>query len=123
MTPGPEAPRERRLVHVTAGSAALIAFSLLAALVIRNVFVSAHRIIGWAIACTIVAVLLAPLVASLSRRMPRMIALLLVGATIAGLVGVLVYGVFNNVNSESLRLAAQGSDARQAVGGAQRPHR
>ena len=35
MTAGPEAPRERRLVHVTAGSAVLIAFSLLAALVIR----------------------------------------------------------------------------------------
>ncbi len=111
MTAGPEAPRERRLVHVTAGSAALIAFSLLATLIIRNVFVSAHRIIGWAIACTIVALLLAPLVGSLSRHMPRIVALLLVGFTIAALAGVLVYGVFDNVNSESVRLAAQGSDA------------
>ena len=115
MTAGPEAPRERRLVHVTAGSAVLIAFSLLAALVIRNVFVSAHRIIGWAIACTIVAVLLAPLVAYLSRHMPRIVALLLVGATIAALVGVLVYGVFNNVNSESVRLATQGAHAAERL--------
>jgi predicted PurR-regulated permease PerM len=115
MMPGSEAPRERRLVHVTAGSAALIALSLLATLVVRNVFVSAHRIIGWAIACTIVAVLLAPLVAYLSRHMPRIVALLLVGATIAGLVGVLVYGVFDNINSESLRLASQGADAAQRL--------
>jgi predicted PurR-regulated permease PerM len=111
MAPESGAPRERRLVHLTASSAALIALSLLATLVIRNVFVSAHRIIGWAIACTIVAVLLAPPVAYLSRRMPRIVALLLVGAAIAVAVGVLVYGVFNNINDESVRLASQGVTA------------
>lgn len=46
-------------------------------LLLRNAFVAAHRQIGWAVACIIVAALLSPFANVLDRKMPRWLALLI----------------------------------------------
>jgi predicted PurR-regulated permease PerM len=68
-------------VRVSAGSVAVVLAGVIAAIVVRNIFVAAHRTIGWAVAAALLAMLLAPVVARLQRRLPRPIAL---AATVVG---------------------------------------
>jgi putative heme transporter len=110
----PATPQRRR-VRLGTGSALLIAVSLLVTLVLRNVIVEAHRVIGWAIACTVVAVLVAPLVERISHVVPRPVALVLTGVTIAALAGVLVYGLFDDLRSETARLRIDGVAAAERL--------
>lgn len=92
---------------------ALLLAAFVLALLLRNSFVSAHRQIGWAVACIVVAALLSPVVDLLDRRMPRWLALLLtmVGAGAAtfvlwvGLVVNLDDG-FDTLSSEAPKAAA-----------------
>jgi predicted PurR-regulated permease PerM len=72
--------------------------------VLRNVFSAAHRVLGWGVACMVIAIMLKPPIEWLSRFLPKVVALLLVGLGIAGLSGVLVYGVFDDLQSETATL-------------------
>jgi predicted PurR-regulated permease PerM len=47
---------------------------ILGVIVVRNVFVEAHRVIGWAVAAIVVAVLLAPVIERIDRVLPRALA-------------------------------------------------
>ena len=89
--------------------------SLLATLVLRNLFVEAHRIIGWAVACSVVAALVGPLVGRVAHVVPRPIALIVVGLAIAAVVSVLVYGVFDDLDTETARLREDGVAAAQEL--------
>ena len=111
----PDAPRNRTRVRLTAATVIMIAASLLATLVVRNVFVEAHRIIGWAVACAVVATLIGPVVGLMSRVMPRLVALILVGIGIAALAGLLTYRVFDDIDTETDRLREQGVAAAQEL--------
>lgn len=85
--------------------------ALLGALVLRNVFVAAHRVIGWGVATAVVAVLLKPAISWLGRFVPKVLALLLAGLGIASVAGVLIYGVFDDLQSETKALRDQGPAA------------
>ncbi len=101
----------RSTVRFTATSAVLLVLALLLALVLRNVFSAAHRVLGWGVAAMVVAVMLKPPVDWLSRFLPKVVALLLVGLSIGGLAGVLVYGVFDDLQSETATLQRRGPAA------------
>ena len=57
--------------------------AVIAAVLVRNVFVSAHRTIAWAFATALLAVLLLPVVDRLARHMPRFLALVLTVVALA----------------------------------------
>jgi predicted PurR-regulated permease PerM len=104
----PPVNRSPRLIRLTARSAVAVAVALLATLVLRNLFVEAHRVIGWAVACSVVAALVGPLVGRVAHVVPRPIALIVVGLAIAAVVSVLVYGVFDDLDTETARLRQDG---------------
>lgn len=89
----------------------LLVVALLSALVLRNVFVAAHRVIGWGVAAAVVATLLKPPITWLSRFVPKVVALLVAGIGIASLAGLLVYGVFDDLQSETKALRERGPAA------------
>lgn len=95
-------------MRLALGTVALIAASLLVTLLLRNMFVQAHRVIGWAVACAVVAAILHPLVASAPKILPKPVVLILVGLLLAAIVGLLVYGVFDDVSTETARLRDEG---------------
>lgn len=102
---------ERRGPRFTASTALLLVLALLGALVLRNVFVAAHRVIGWGVATALVATLLEPPISWVSRYVPKVMALLLAGIGIASVSGVLVYGVFDDLQSETEALRERGPAA------------
>ena len=89
------------VVRIRVSSMLLVAFAVIAAIVIRGVFVSAHRAIGWAFATVVMAALLLPLVDHLARHLPRSLALTLVAL---GLV-VVSAGLWAGVRSTAVREA------------------
>lgn len=101
-----DAPRTR--VRLAATTVVWIAGSLLLTMLIRNVFVEAHRVIGWAVACAIVAAIVHPLVEGAPRGVPRPVVLVLVGLLIAAVAGLLVYGVFDDLSTETAKLREEG---------------
>lgn len=98
-------------IRLTAGSAGLLVGGVLAVLVLRNVFVAAHRVIGWSIAATVAALLISPLVTRLARHIPRIVALLVIGVVIAAVAGGLVFGVFDDLAAEAAVLAERAPSA------------
>ncbi len=100
-------------MRLTVGSVALLLTACVLALLLRNSFVSAHRQLGWAVACVVVAALLAPVVDLMDRRIPRWLALVItmIGAGAAtffvwfGLVVNLDDG-FDTLSKEAPRAAA-----------------
>ncbi len=101
----------RSTVRFTATSAALLVLALLVALVLRNVFSAAHRVIGWGLACAVVAIMLKPAITALSRFVPKVVALLLAGLAIAAVASALVYGVFGDLEQETRTLQRRGPAA------------
>lgn len=55
--------------------------------VVTNVFTAAHQVIGWAVAASVIAVLLMPVVQWMDRHMPRPLAIVLTFVTVAALAG------------------------------------
>ena len=102
---------ERRGPRFTASTAVLLVLALLGALVLRNIFEAAHRVIGWGVATAVVATLLKPPITWLSRFVPKVLALLLAGLGIAVVAGALVYGVFDDLKSETTALRDRGPAA------------
>jgi predicted PurR-regulated permease PerM len=101
--------------RVTVGSVALVVAALIATVVARNMFVAAHRILGWAVAASVVAVLVDPIVNRLCRHMNRIFALLLTLLAIGAIAGVLVYGVFANLQTEADHLKTEAPKAAAQI--------
>jgi putative heme transporter len=80
------------LAGIAAGS---IAFGIVTA---------ARRIIGWAVASVVVAAVIEPVVARLDRHMPRVLATVITFLGIALSVGLLVFGVFRDLDTQIERL-------------------
>lgn len=78
---------------LTFGSAALVVGAVVTAFVLAGAFEAAHRTIGWVVACSVVALLVDPIVDLVARVMPRWLAvvnvllvgIILIGSVIAGL--------------------------------------
>jgi putative heme transporter len=84
----------------TWGAIAVLAGGILAAIVARNVFVAAHRVLGWAVAATVVAVLLTPLVNLLDRRLPRALAYVVTFVSLAAVIVALGAAVFGDLRDQ-----------------------
>jgi predicted PurR-regulated permease PerM len=106
----PEPGRPVRL-RPTWSVVGLVALGLLAVVVGRNVFEAAHRIIGWGVAASVVAVLLTPLVQLLDRWLPRPLAFL--GTFVAVLVAAVAigYGIFGDLRTQVDRIREAAPDA------------
>lgn len=68
-------------VRVRVGSILAVLLAVVGAILVRNVFIAAHRTLAWAFAAAVMAVLLTPVVTRLSRHLPRLVALV---ATVLG---------------------------------------
>ena len=82
---------------LTPASAVLIVGAVVAAFVLRNMFVEAHRIVGWVVACAIVALLIDELVDVVERVLPRWISVIVVLLGVLAIVAGVTIGVANNV--------------------------
>ena len=51
-----------RIIGLTPGAAMLLVGAVVLAFVLRNAFVAAHQTVGWVVACSIVALLVDPIV-------------------------------------------------------------
>lgn len=76
-----------RTIGITQGAAVMVVGAVVTAFVLRNAFVAAHRTIGWVVACSIVAMLVDPVVSALQRHIPRWLSIVVV---VLGSVGVFV---------------------------------
>ena len=56
-----------RLVRFTPGAALLVTAAVVVAFLLRNAFVAAHQILGWVVACSLVALLIDPVVNLVQR--------------------------------------------------------
>jgi putative heme transporter len=82
---------------LTPGSAALIVGAVVAAFVLRDTFVAAHRTIGWVVACAIVALLIDPLVDVVDRLLPRWISVIVVLVAVLAIVAGVTIGLANDL--------------------------
>lgn len=106
-------------IRISASSVVLVFASVIAAVVLKNVFVAAHRPIGWAVAAALLAALLLPAVNWLDRYLPRFLALLMTLLAF-GLVFVGAWvGVRLNIGDELDRLK---HDAPEAAGKLEAEH-
>lgn len=107
-----------RLVRFTMGAALIVAAGVFAAALVRDVFVAAHQIVGWIVACSLVALLIDPLVNLLQRRLPRPLSIVLVIVTMLAVVVGVVAGITRELLSslddleEAAPQAASGLEER-----------
>ena len=87
-----------RVGGITPSAAMLVVAAVVGAYVTRNAFVAAHRTVGWVVACSIVALLVDPLVNALQRHLPRWLSIV---AVVFGALGAFV-GIFVGLAHEIL---------------------
>jgi len=96
------APRER--LSISPRSAVLAVGMLGATLAGLAVLAASRRVIGWILVAATFAGLLHPIVSFLQRRMRRGLAVLVVMVALVGAAGVVVYGLVDDVQSQTRRL-------------------
>ena len=107
--------RRHRTVRISTRTIVLAVGVVLAVLVLRGAFVAGQRILGWAAACTVTAVFVAPLVTWLGRWIPRIAAVLLTFVAIGVAAGALVFGTFDNLDREVRSLQSAAPDATERL--------
>jgi predicted PurR-regulated permease PerM len=106
---------ERRQVHLSLQAALTIVGTVAGLIVLRAVFVKAHRPLSWAVACTVAAILLDPIVDRLAVHIRRVPAVLLTFLVI-GAVGVgSAYLVFDSVERAIDRLDTAAPEAAARI--------
>ena len=111
-------------VRVRASSVLLVFTAVIAAVLVRNVFVSAHRTIAWAFATALLAVLLLPVVDRLARHMPRFLALVLTVVALAVISAGLWAGARSTIVREAENLkSAPRSRPQRSKGSTRGPSR
>ena len=112
------APARRvRVWHagLTPASAVLVVGAVITAFVLRNMFVSAHRIVGWVVACAIVALLVDALVEIVDRVLPRWISVIVVLLGIGAIVAGVMIGLANDVLDSLDELQTTAPEAAAAL--------
>src|SRR5262245_48886850 len=82
-----------RLVRFTPGAALLITIAVFLAFIVRDAFVDAHTVVGWVVACSIVALLVDPVVNLVGRFLPRFLSVIVVVLLMLALIVVAVAGI------------------------------
>jgi predicted PurR-regulated permease PerM len=104
-----------RRLHVSARSVLFVVAAIGLALVVRNVFDKATRVLGWFAAATIVAALVYPVVGLVSRYVRRGVALAIVVVLLVGTVGGLVYAAIGDVRTELDHLQEVAPEAAASI--------
>jgi predicted PurR-regulated permease PerM len=91
-----------------------------ATLALLAVVAASQRVIGWILVAATLAALLHPLVSMLARRMPRAVAAGLVMLTLVGGLGAVVYGLVDDIASETRRLQEAGPERAREIEGSSR---
>lgn len=99
------------VLRVTPAAAVAIVAAVVAGLALERGFVLAHRTIGWAIACAVVALLLDPMVHGLSRRLPRPVAIMVSVLAFTGLAVLVVARIVRELTSSARALQATAPQA------------
>lgn len=107
-------PARRRFALSPAAAFAVVGAVVLG-IVLQRAFVAAHRTIGWAAACGVVALLLDPVVQWLDRRLPRVLAILASLFGLAGLVGIAVFGVVRQIGDSLEKLSRTAPEAARRL--------
>ncbi len=100
-----------RSVRVSTRTIVALVAALVAIFVLRNAFVAAHRVLGWALASAATAVFVAPVATWLGRYIPRVAAVLLTFVVIGVGAGALVFGTVDDLDQEIGRLQDAAPDA------------
>jgi predicted PurR-regulated permease PerM len=93
----PRVPARILRAGLTPGSAALLVAAVLAATAVANAFELAHRTIGWVVACSVVALLVDPIVGAVARVVPRWLAVVAVLLLMLAAISALVVGLANDL--------------------------
>jgi predicted PurR-regulated permease PerM len=93
----PRVPARILRAGLTPGSAALLVAAVLTAFVLANAFELAHRTIGWVVACSVVALLIDPVVDVVARAIPRWLAVIAVLLVVLGVIAALVVGLAHDL--------------------------
>jgi predicted PurR-regulated permease PerM len=107
-----------RLVRFTPGAALLVTAAVFVAFIVRDSFVAAHRVVGWVVACSIVALLVDPVVNLLRRFLPRALSVIVVVLVMLALIVGVVAGVtrelLNSIDAlqDAAPRAAEGLEER-----------
>ena len=112
--PETDAPATERL-RLTAGSVVRAVAILGATLALLAVFAASRRVLGWIAVAAIVAALMHPVVGLLARRMPRWLAIVLVVAGVLAVIGVVVYGVVDDISQGVQRLQREAPRAARQI--------
>jgi predicted PurR-regulated permease PerM len=99
-------------IRVTPWSAFAVVGSVVVALALQRAFVLSHRIVGWAIACSVVALLLDPVVHWLSRQLPRVMAIVV---SLLGFVAIAVVVVARIASELNASVRTLGQAAPEAA--------
>lgn len=100
-----------RTVRISTRTIVLAVGVVLAILVLRGAFVAGQRVLGWAAACAVTAVFVAPLVTWLGRWIPRVAAVLLTFVVIGVAAAAIIFGTFDNLDREIGSLQDAAPDA------------
>jgi len=96
-------PRSAHLL-ITPGAIVLLFGAIVAAILLRNVFVAGRRPIGWAVAAIVMAAAIEPLVSALSKHMRRGVALLCVLIPLFAGVFLVARGVYHDLDTSIVSL-------------------
>jgi predicted PurR-regulated permease PerM len=106
---------ERRSLRLTGTAALTVVGTIVGLVVVKEVFVAAHRPISWAVAAVAAAVILDPVVDRLARHIRRVPAVLLTFLAI-GVVGVgIAYVIFDEMEAALDRLQEEAPAAADAI--------
>ena len=78
-------------------------------------FAASRRVLGWLVAAATIAGVVQPVVARLSRRVPRGVAVLLVAALAVGSVGVVAWRIVDDVSDQTDRLRRAAPEAAERI--------
>jgi predicted PurR-regulated permease PerM len=107
-----------RLVRFTPGAALVVTVAVFLAFIVRDAFVDAHQIVGWVVACSIVALLVDPVVNLVDKVLPRALSVIVVVLGMLALIVVVVAGItrelLDSIDAlkEAAPSAAQGLEDR-----------
>jgi predicted PurR-regulated permease PerM len=85
------------------------------AFVLRSAFVDAHRIVGWVVACSIVALLLDPLVDLVDRILPRWLSVIVVLLTVLAFVATVTISLAGDLTDSLDELKARAPEAASSL--------
>ena len=82
---------------LTPGAAVLVVGAVVTAFVLAGAFELAHRTVGWVVACSVVALLIDPVVTAVSRVLPRWLSVIVVLLLVMAAIAVLVTGLASDL--------------------------